>query len=105
MIVIKENDTMYIQGGEIMLVTLNKWGNSEAIRIPKILADTLGIHSGDQVELTIENDSLVIRKPELKGRELVASLLENFDAEKYQFNEEDDWEFVAEEEWEYEKDK
>jgi antitoxin MazE len=96
---------MYIQGGNIMLVTLNKWGNSEAIRIPKILADTLGIHSGDQVELTIENDSLVIRKSELKGRELVASLLENLDAEKYQLNEEVNWDFVAVEEWDYEKDK
>ncbi len=62
-----------------MLVTLNKWGNSEAIRIPKIIAETLGIHCGDKMELTIENDILIVRKPELKGRELVASLLKDFD--------------------------
>ncbi|MCH4890096.1 AbrB/MazE/SpoVT family DNA-binding domain-containing protein [Acidaminobacter sp. JC074] len=89
-----------------MLVTLNKWGNSEAIRIPKIIADTLGIHCGDKVDLTIENDSLVIRKPELKGRELLASLLEDFDAESLQsYDIEDEWDIVGEEEWKYEENK
>lgn len=44
-----------------MLATLNKWGNSEAIRIPKIIAETLGIHCGDKVELIIENESLIIK--------------------------------------------
>lgn len=88
-----------------MLVTLNKWGNSEAIRIPKIIADALGIHSGDQVDLTIENEALIIRKPELKGRELVASLLEDFDAENLQQNVEDEWDIVGQEEWDYEENK
>ena len=87
-----------------MLVTLNKWGNSEAIRIPKIIADALGIHCGDKVELTLENESLIIKKADLKGRELVANLLKDFDMNDIQSKEEtDEWEFVGEEEWDYEE--
>lgn len=85
-----------------MLVMLNKWGNSEAIRIPKILADTLGIHSGDKVEMTIENDALVIKKSELKGRELVATLLKDYEPNDSRLVDvAEDWDFVGEEEWDY----
>lgn len=89
-----------------MLVTMNKWGNSEAIRIPKILAETLNIHSGDKVDLSLENDTLVIRKAELKGRDLLASLLSDYeenDSRLVQGTE--DWDFVAEEIWEYGENK
>lgn len=89
-----------------MLVTLNKWGNSEAIRIPKIIVETLGIHCGDKVELTIENDALIIRKKELRGRELVASLLNDYNPDETSSSSEaEDWDFVAEENWDYEEDK
>ena len=97
------DDTMYIRiGGDTMLVTLNKWGNSEAIRIPKILAESLGIHNGDKVEMTIENDALVIKKAELKGRALIANLLKDFDANDPRLAEGvEDWDMIGEEEWKY----
>lgn len=87
-----------------MLVTLNKWGNSEAIRIPKIITEALGIHCGDKLELTLENDTLIIKKSELQGRELVANLLKDFEMNDIEDQEEiKDWDFVAEEVWEYEE--
>lgn len=89
-----------------MLATLNKWGNSEAIRIPKIIAETLGIHCGDKVELIIENESLIIKKHDLKGRELVASLLKDFKINDIQLTDKpEDGDLVGEEEWDYEEDK
>jgi len=52
------------------------------------------------MELTIENDILIVRKPELKGRELVANLLKDFDTN----DDVEDWDFVGEEEWHYDED-
>ena len=89
-----------------MFVTLNRWGNSDAIRIPKILSEALGIESGDKVELTIEKDTLVIKKAELKGRELVAELLSEYvDNDVRLIEGTEDWDFIGEEEWKYGEDQ
>lgn len=56
----------YMKEGDYMLVTLNKWGNSEAIRIPKIITEALDIHCGDKVDLTLENDALIIKNLNFK---------------------------------------
>lgn len=45
-----------------MYATIQKWGNSQGIRFPKVLLDTLGIHENDKVELIQEDDSITIRK-------------------------------------------
>ena len=36
-----------------MYATVQKWGNSQGIRIPKTLLDTLGIFENDRVELVL----------------------------------------------------
>lgn len=38
-----------------------RWGNSLALRIPKTLAERLGLAEGGAVELSIEADRLVVR--------------------------------------------
>lgn len=38
-----------------------RWGNSLALRIPRVVADRLGLSEGRAVELTVEADQLVIR--------------------------------------------
>ena len=38
-----------------------RWGNSLALRIPKAVADRLGLGEGRAVELTVEADRLVVR--------------------------------------------
>jgi antitoxin MazE len=45
-----------------MYATIQKWGNSNALRIPKGLLDALSIHENDRVELTQTGDTLTIRK-------------------------------------------
>lgn len=34
-------------------VTLNKWDNSSAIRLPKTILDVLGVKQGEELELDV----------------------------------------------------
>ena len=45
-----------------MTAQVKLWGNSQAIRIPKAVLDSLKIGIDDYVSMEIEGDSLVIRK-------------------------------------------
>lgn len=45
-----------------MRATIQKWGNSQGIRIPKAFLDALGMIENDSVELNREGDNLVITK-------------------------------------------
>ena len=44
-----------------MQSTLNGWGNSIGLRIPKSLALELGLESGSQVDVQVQDGALVIR--------------------------------------------
>ncbi len=43
-----------------MISRILKWGNSLAIRIPKILADEINVVEGASVELKMNNRTLII---------------------------------------------
>ena len=79
------------------MITINKWGNSQGIRIPKKYLKKLGLDVGDEVEITIENEKLVIvpvkkkRKPKLDIHKLFK--------EKYEENEEYNWGTAGKEIW------
>lgn len=45
-----------------MYATIQKWGNSHGLRIPKTLLDTLGIRENDRVELIPTKDAITIKK-------------------------------------------
>lgn len=45
-----------------MYATIQKWGNSQGIRIPKTILETLGIRENDRVELVPSGDTLTIKK-------------------------------------------
>ena len=44
-----------------MYATLQRWGNSQGIRLPKALLDGLGLRENDRVELVQNGDSITIR--------------------------------------------
>lgn len=46
----------------MMYATIQKWGNSNGLRIPKAFLDTLGLRENDRVELTQTEDAITIRK-------------------------------------------
>ncbi len=42
--------------------TIQKWGNSHAVRLPKNLIDSAGLQENDLVEIISEKDQLTIKK-------------------------------------------
>ena len=45
-----------------MISIIRTWGNSQGIYIPKNVLRELGLKVGDQVELTVEDGALVLKK-------------------------------------------
>ena len=45
-----------------MYTTIQKWGNSQGLRIPKALLDAIGLRENDRVQVIQEEDSIRIQK-------------------------------------------
>ncbi|MBA2687729.1 MAG: AbrB/MazE/SpoVT family DNA-binding domain-containing protein [Gemmatimonadaceae bacterium] len=62
-----------------MLTTINRWGNSLAIRIPKAFAEQAEMEENTSVEIAVEDDRITIR-PHRKTwtlRELLAGVTDS----------------------------
>lgn len=46
-----------------MLTQIQKWGDSNAIRLPKSLTDALQVDTNDTLQIDIEGNVLVLRRP------------------------------------------
>ncbi|MGN0638978.1 MAG: AbrB/MazE/SpoVT family DNA-binding domain-containing protein [Huintestinicola sp.] len=79
-----------------MTTTIQKWGNSQGIRIPKIILDTVHWNDNEELTLIVKGNEVVIKKAnERKG---IKELFEGFDGEY--IPEEIDWgEPVGKEIW------
>lgn len=53
---------LVVEGVSTMYTTIQRWGNSQGLRIPKTLLEALGIRENDRVELTQAGDSITVRK-------------------------------------------
>ena len=51
-----------------MTTTIQKWGNSQAVRLPKPILESLFLKENDPVEIIAESDSIIIRKATRKRR-------------------------------------
>ena len=51
-----------------MMTTIQKWGNSQGVRLPKTILDILFLQENDPVEITAENNSIIIKKATRKRR-------------------------------------
>ena len=51
-----------------MFTTIQRWGNSQAVRLPKVILESLLLKENDSVEITTENDSIIIKKTTRKRR-------------------------------------
>lgn len=43
-----------------MYTTVQKWGNSHAVRLPKTILDKVEIYENDRVEIKVEGGNLII---------------------------------------------
>jgi antitoxin MazE len=47
-----------------MRTTIQRWGNSLAVRIPKTLAQETAFGEGDEVDLRADDDRIVLERPQ-----------------------------------------
>ena len=59
----------------LMYATIQKWGNSQGLRIPKTLLDAIGLRENDRVELTQSEDGIRIKKAATGHRTLEERLV------------------------------
>ena len=59
-----------------MVTTVQRWGNSLAVRIPKAFADQAELAEDTRVDIALEDDRIVIRPaaPEWKLEDLVQGI-------------------------------
>lgn len=58
---------------------LQKWGNSQGIRIPKLIIDAVNWKDNEELTLDVRDDELVIRKAQ--ERKSIEELFKDFDGE------------------------
>lgn len=66
-----------------MTTTIQKWGNSQGVRIPKAILDTVKWNENEQIIILVENNKIVIEKAKDKKRKNINELFENY-KEKYE---------------------
>ena len=59
----------------MMKATIQKWGNSLALRLPKALADEAQLGEGSKVELVRTTDGVLVKGRRCKPRYRLADLL------------------------------
>lgn len=73
---------MYIRKELIyMTTTIQKWGNSQGIRIPKIVLDTVKWKENEQIVILVEENKLIIEKANDKKRKNIKELFEDYHGE------------------------
>lgn len=64
-----------------MHATIQKWGNSQGIRIPKAFLEALGMAENDLVELTRVDDNIVIKKVHKEDNLTLDEIFKDYDGE------------------------
>lgn len=62
-----------------MTTSIQKWGNSQGIRIPKILLDTVNWTENEEIIITVEDGKLIIEKTE--NRKNIKELFQDYKGE------------------------
>ena len=52
------------KGDRRMTTTIQKWGNSQRIRIPKYILEELNWTGSEQLVVSVENDKIIIERAE-----------------------------------------
>lgn len=82
-----------------MTTSIQKWGNSQGIRIPKYLLDAAKLTTSDKITVRAENDMLIIEKAApTAAHKTIKELFAGYDGE-YKPQEVDWGEQVGKEVW------
>ena len=83
----------------MMVSKVQKWGNSQGLRLSKQLLDQADLSVGDEVEIVVGEQQILVKKtvtskPKYDIRELVARIPKGYKAEEISFGP-----AVGKEEW------
>ncbi|PID86181.1 AbrB/MazE/SpoVT family DNA-binding domain-containing protein [Candidatus Gracilibacteria bacterium] len=59
-------------------ITLQKWGNSKGVRIPKSVLDMLNWEENENLELEMKNNKIIIKKDN-QNRKTIQELFKDYD--------------------------
>jgi len=79
-----------------MKVSVNKWGNSKGIRLPKAVTESLDINVYDHLELEIKDSSIILSKP--KKEITIEEMFKDYHAGSFQADIQE-FEPTGEEKW------
>ncbi len=80
-----------------MQTKIARWGNSMAVRVPKGIAEKVGIEMGDELDIEVDNDSIIL-VPQKTGKYRLRDLVKDITDE----NRHDEFDFggpVGREAW------
>lgn len=69
-----------------MVAKVQKWGNSQGLRLPKHVLDSADISLGDEVEIIVGEEEILVRKlkrPKASLEELVARIPKDYKPEEF----------------------
>ncbi len=61
-----------------MTTTIKQSDNTQGVQLPKTVLDSVNIKEGEEVEIFIQNNMIVI-KPHARKRKTIEELFENYD--------------------------
>lgn len=68
-----------------MSYRVQKWGNSNGVRIPKVYLDALNIKSGDAINIVREENRIIITKAK-RPKESLKLRIKNYNGSKVENN-------------------
>lgn len=79
--------------------TLNRWGNSQGIRIPKVVVEQLALTDNQKLTVSVENNQIILT-PQFDSPKTLRELIGDYDVDKDGKDTELDWgEPVGKEIW------
>ena len=81
------------------LATIQKWGNSHGVRIPKHLLDSLNWSVGEEISLHTRGNRLIVEQTPKNKRKTIEELLDGFNSDNFQPSEFDWGKPVGREVW------
>ena len=67
-----------------MQTTVVKWGNSHGVRLPKVFLQNIKISENDPVDITLENEKIIIKKINQKDHKTIKQRLIDFYGENFE---------------------
>lgn len=64
-----------------METTIQKWGNSSAIRIPKMVLTSLNLSNSDTLDIEIKNNNIILKKAKEKKHIPLAERIKNYSSD------------------------